>query len=74
MRLEGSIYSKIIERADLAEYESKYRVLFSTLVGGRTKIHVVSDANPGDGFEASAASLEDVYFSTLNDHKISIAA
>ena len=73
-RLEGSIYSKIIERAELANYESEYQVLFSTLVGGKTKVHIVSDKDPSNGFAASSASLEDVYFSTLHDHKISVAA
>jgi ABC-2 type transport system ATP-binding protein len=73
-QLDGSIYSKLIDRSALIEHESNYRVLFSTLVGGRTKIHIVSDSNPGDGFEASSASLEDVYFSTLHDNKISVAA
>jgi ABC-2 type transport system ATP-binding protein len=73
-QLDGSIYSKLIDRSALIEHESNYRVLFSTLVGGRTKIHIVNDSNPGDGFEASSASLEDVYFSTLHDNKISVAA
>ena len=73
-QLDGSVYSKLIDRSALIEHESNYRVLFSTLVGGRTKIHIVSDSNPGDGFEASSASLEDVYFSTLHDNKISVAA
>jgi ABC-2 type transport system ATP-binding protein len=73
-QLDGSIYSKLVDRSALIEHESNYRVLFSTLVGGRTKIHIVSDSNPGDGFEASDASLEDVYFSTLHDNKISVAA
>ena len=73
-QLDGSIYSKLIDRSALIEYESNYRVLFSTLVGGKTKIHIVSDSSPGDGFETSGASLEDVYFSTLHDNKISVAA
>ena len=73
-RLEGSIYSKVVDRAELAETESEYQVLFSTLVGGRTKVHIVSDKDPGNGFAPSSASLEDVYFSTLHDHKISVAA
>jgi len=73
-QLDGSIYSKLIDRSALIEHESNYRVLFSTLVGGRTKIHIISDSNPGDGFETSGASLEDVYFSTLHDNKISVSA
>jgi hypothetical protein len=73
-QLDGSVYSKVIDRNELADYESNYQVLFSTLVGGRTKLHVVSRDDPGSGFEATSVSLEDVYFSTLRDHKISIAA
>ena len=73
-RLEGSVYSKIIERSELSEYESNYNVLFSTLTGGRTKMHIVSDSDPGNGFVSTPVSLEDVYFSTLRDHQINIAA
>ncbi len=73
-RLDGSVYSKVIERAELDEYEDNYQVLFSTLTGGRTKLHIVNDADPGNGFEATQVSLEDVYFSTLRDHQINIAA
>lgn len=73
-RLEGSIYSKIIDRNELKAHESNYQVLFSTLVGGRTRIHIMSEEDPGDGFAATQVSLEDVYFSTLREHQIQIAA
>lgn len=73
-KLEGSIYSKIIDRNELKAHESNYQVLFSTLVGGRTRIHIMSEEDPGDGFAATQVSLEDVYFSTLREHQIQIAA
>lgn len=73
-KLEGSIYSKIIDRNELKAHENNYRVLFSTLVGGRTRIHIMSEEDPGDGFAATQVSLEDVYFSTLREHQIQIAA
>ena len=73
-KLEGSIYSKIIYRNELKAHENNYQVLFSTLVGGRTRIHIVSEEDPGDGFAATQVSLEDVYFSTLREHQIQIAA
>lgn len=73
-KLEGSIYSKIIDRNELKAHESNYQVLFSTLVGGRTRVHIVSEEDPGDGFAATQVSLEDVYFSTLREHQIQIAA
>lgn len=72
--LKGTVFTKFIEREELAKYEEDYRVLFSTLVGGRTKIHVASETDPNNGFSAIDASLEDVYFSTLQDNEISIAA
>ena len=73
-RLDGAIYSKIIDRSELDEYEANYQVLFSTLVGGRTRIHIVSEEDPGNGFVGTPVSLEDVYFSTLREHQIQIAA
>lgn len=73
-RLKGSVYAKVIDRNEVQKYEENHQVLFSTLVGGRTKIHVMSEQDPGEGFEATSASLEDVYFSTLHEHKIQIAA
>ena len=73
-RLKGSVYAKVIDRNEVQKYEENHQVLFSTLVGGRTKIHVMSEQDPGEDFEATSASLEDVYFSTLHEHKIQIAA
>jgi ABC-2 type transport system ATP-binding protein len=72
--LRGTVFSKFIQRDELEQYESDYQVLFSTLVGGQTKIHVVSETDPSQGFEAVDASLEDVYFSTLKDNQINVAA
>jgi ABC-2 type transport system ATP-binding protein len=73
-KLEGSIYSKVVERNELGEYEANYQVLFSTLVGGRIKLNVVADSDPGAGFSATQVNLEDVYFSTLRDNQINIAS
>lgn len=72
--LQGTVFTKFIEREELPKYESDYQVLFSTLVGGRTKIHVASESDPSHGFIPVDASLEDVYFSTLQDNEINIAA
>ncbi|MCB1670063.1 MAG: ABC transporter ATP-binding protein [Gammaproteobacteria bacterium] len=73
-QLAGSVYSKIVDRQELENYEAEYKVLFSTLVGGRSRLHIVSEQDPGNGFQAASASLEDVYFSILRDHKIKVAA
>ena len=44
-------------------------VISDRLFGGRREIHVVSDQQPGDGFETVEPNLEDVYFFTLKGDK-----
>jgi ABC-2 type transport system ATP-binding protein len=64
-KLAGRIWRKIIAKADLDRYQQTHVVILKRLVGGQTMIHVVADGNPGDGFEAVNAGLEDLYFTTL---------
>jgi len=61
----GRIWSKMIERGDVAAYQVRYEVLSTRLYAGRTVVHVLADQDPGDGFAVVAAGLQDVYFSTL---------
>jgi ABC-type multidrug transport system ATPase subunit len=64
--LKGRIWKKTIAKADLAAHEARYRVISTRLFAGATVIHVLSDADPGDGFTPVEGGLEDVYFSTLS--------
>jgi hypothetical protein len=43
-----------------------HEVIATRLIGGRTVVHVLADADPGSGFEQRQGDLEDVYFSTLH--------
>jgi ABC-2 type transport system ATP-binding protein len=61
----GRIWSKVIERGEIARYRERYEILSTRLFAGRTMVHILSDGDPGDGFTAADAGLEDVYFSTL---------
>ncbi len=63
--LDGRIWKKTIGKDALAEYQQAMNVLSTRLVGGRTVIHVLADSRPGEGFEAIAPDLEDVYFGQL---------
>ena len=63
--LNGRIWTKTIDRAELEGARARYQVISTRLFAGRTVIHVLSDADPGDGFARFAGGLEDVYFSTL---------
>jgi ABC-type multidrug transport system ATPase subunit len=66
-KLAGRIWRKVIPKADLERYQKSHVVILKRLVGGETMIHVLSDANPGDGFEPVNAGLEDLYFTTLTN-------
>jgi ABC-2 type transport system ATP-binding protein len=66
-RLEGKIWKRSIEKAELANYEQTFRVVSNKLVGGRPLIHVFNEQPPGDGFSSSAPDLEDVFFSKIKD-------
>jgi ABC-type multidrug transport system ATPase subunit len=66
-KIAGRIWRKVIAKADLERYQQTHVVILKRLVGGQTMIHVLSDTNPGDGFEPVNAGLEDLYFTTLTN-------
>jgi len=72
--LEGKVWRKAIERSELEACRERYRVISTHLRAGRTVVHVVSQADPGEGFEPHAPNLEDVYFSSLADTRQASAA
>jgi ABC-type multidrug transport system ATPase subunit len=61
----GTVWAKTIERDQLDAYRTRYEVISTRLVAGRTIVHILSPSDPGDGFTSVAGGLEDVYFSTL---------
>ena len=63
--LEGKVWEKAIAKPEIDDYQQRYAVISSKLVGGRPIIHILSDNNPGDGFEAAEADLEDVFFAKI---------
>ena len=63
--LNGKIWRAFIAKGELDQAKAQFNVILSRLVGGRTLIHVVSDTNPGAGFEPVTPDLEDVYFTAL---------
>lgn len=64
--IEGSIWSKVINRSQLPQYQSQFDVISERLITGKTQIIVRSDFQPEIGFEPVQANLEDVYFSTIH--------
>ena len=64
-RTRGRIWTKTIDRDALDAHRERWNVISTRLFAGRTVIHVLADADPGDGFTPVEGGLEDVYFSTL---------
>ena len=63
--MRGRIWMKAIDRSELERYRSSYELISTRLFAGRTLVHILSDTDPGNGFESVEGGLEDVYFSTL---------
>ena len=70
--LGGLIYEKAIEKSDLLAYQNKFDIISTKLVTGKPLIHIMSDIDPGDGFQQIPANLEDVFFSQILKSKIAV--
>jgi ABC-type multidrug transport system ATPase subunit len=64
--LDGRIWKRSIQKAEIPQYEQSYRVISSKLIAGRPLIHILSSEPPGDGFEPVTADLEDVFFTRIS--------
>jgi ABC-type multidrug transport system ATPase subunit len=63
--LKGRIWTKAIGRDELEACRARHEVISTRLFAGRTVVHVLADADPGEGFTPEEGGVEDVYFSTL---------
>ena len=66
--LQGRVWRSVISKDELPELARKHAVISTTLLAGRTVVHVYSDATSGPGFESVVAGLKDVYFSAMTGH------
>jgi ABC-2 type transport system ATP-binding protein len=64
--VQGKIYKKSIEKSDLDTYRKEYQVISTKLLEGKLSLRIESDTDPGAGFIAVPADLEDVYFSHIS--------
>jgi ABC-2 type transport system ATP-binding protein len=71
--LDGRLWSASVVRTELEEARSRYPVISTRLIGGRTIIHVIGNASPGPGFELVEPTLEDAYFAAIGGHLTTIA-
>jgi ABC-type multidrug transport system ATPase subunit len=66
MELEGRVWRKVVDKADLPGLAEIAPVISTRLSAGKTVAHLLSDASPGPGFETIQGGLEDVYFAALH--------
>ncbi len=66
--IRGRIWRRVVARDELAAIQRDHGVISTTLLAGRTVVHVYDQASPGPGFEATDPDLTDVYFSTMAGH------
>jgi ABC-2 type transport system ATP-binding protein len=63
--IEGRIWMKRIQKAEVEEMRKNHVVTFERLLAGTPEIHILSDKQPDPTFKPVAASLEDVYFAHI---------
>ena len=64
--LQGKVWTRAVDPAELPSLANQFELIATRLRGGRTVIHVLSDAAPDPRFEPVSAGLAEVYFSTLH--------
>lgn len=69
-KLGGKIWMRIIERSEVEEFNTNYRVLSSNFNPDNTlNIRVFSEEQPHETFVPATPSLEDVYFAALKNDR-----
>lgn len=63
--MKGRIWMKLIDKEQLDEIKTRYRVISTKVVEGKIQVHIFSDSQPDASFATVNADLEDVYFATI---------
>ena len=64
-QLKDRIWRRSVAKSELHDYEQRYQVISSKLVGGRPVLHILSAQSPEDGFLPASPDLEDVFFTKI---------
>lgn len=64
--LDGKVWRMKIDNDALAAVKERHTVISTRRVAGQLVVHALADHSPGEQFEPVVASLEDVYFATVN--------
>lgn len=72
--LNNFVWRRSVSEAALVDFEKRFTVLSTRLVGGKPVINIFSDTQPDDGFIQVEPDLEDVYFLQLRSMQTRLAA
>lgn len=64
-RVTGKLYRKIVDKTEARALKKEMNVTSARLRKGDVIVSVISDGDPGNGFEAAKPLLEDAYFAHL---------
>lgn len=64
--IQGRVWRSVVEKTRIAEVRRRQEVISTRLRGGRHEVRVIANGDPGEGFEATEATLEDLYFATIS--------
>jgi ABC-2 type transport system ATP-binding protein len=65
--MKGKIWVKYIDKEQLTEHKSNFKVISTKVVEGKIQIHVFDTVQPDASFAPVTADLEDVYFATISN-------
>ncbi len=64
-KIGDSVWRKTVEKTDVAKMKADYKVLSTRLRKKKVVVSIISNDNPGTGFEKVDPKLEDAYFANL---------
>ncbi|MBK6267353.1 ABC transporter ATP-binding protein [Marivirga sp. S37H4] len=67
LQIKDRVYEKSVNKDELPQYQSEFKVISNKLVGGKPQIHVYSETPLNSGFTQAEETLEDVFFAKLNE-------
>lgn len=65
--MKGKIWLKYIDKEQLTDHKSNFKVISTKVVEGKIQIHVFDSTQPDASFAPVTADLEDVYFATITN-------
>lgn len=67
LEIKNKVWERKVEKQELADFQSNYKIISSKLVGGKPLIHAFSEQDLDNGFTKAEENLEDVFFAKLNE-------